>query len=95
MHVAACFRFASPLDFQEQEEEQEEEHAKRVPDGHGRSFGSWPWQKLFDATCRGWVIWSNLGGTCIVCIIYRIQTPYTFPAPYNLHLVPLSCTVSG
>ena len=19
--------------------------AKRVPDGHGRSFGSWPWQK--------------------------------------------------
>ena len=43
MHVAACFRFVSPIDFQQQEEE--EEHAKRVPDGHGRSFGSWPWQK--------------------------------------------------
>ena len=42
MHVAACFRLVSPLDFQEQEQE----HAKRVPDGHGRSFGSWPWQKL-------------------------------------------------
>ena len=39
MHVAACFRLVSPLDFQKQE------HAKRVPDGHGRSFGSWPWQK--------------------------------------------------
>ena len=23
----------------------QEEDAKRVPDGHGRSFGSWPWQK--------------------------------------------------
>ena len=21
---------------------------KRVPDGHGRSFGSWPWQKQLD-----------------------------------------------
>ena len=30
---------------QEQEQEQQQEDAKRVPDGHGRSFGSWPWQK--------------------------------------------------
>ena len=22
-----------------------QQDAKRVPDGHGRSFGSWPWQK--------------------------------------------------
>ena len=44
MHVAACFRLVSPLKLQEEEEE-EEEDAKRVPDGHGRSFGSWPWQK--------------------------------------------------
>ena len=27
------------------QEQQEQQHAKRVPDGHGRSFGSWPWQK--------------------------------------------------
>ena len=27
-------------------QEEQEEDAKRVPDGHGRSFGSWPWQKL-------------------------------------------------
>ena len=40
MHVAACFRLVSPLDFH-----QEEEDAKKVSDGHGRSFGSWPWQK--------------------------------------------------
>ena len=26
--------------------QQEEEDAKRVPVGHARSFGSWPWQKL-------------------------------------------------
>ena len=26
-------------------QEEEEEDAKRVPDGHGRSFGSGPWQK--------------------------------------------------
>ena len=26
-------------------QQEEEHHAKRVPDGHGRSFGSWPWQK--------------------------------------------------
>ena len=25
--------------------QQEEQHAKRVSDGHGRSFGSWPGQK--------------------------------------------------
>ena len=40
MHVAACFRLVSPLDFQE-----EQQDAKRVPDGHGRSFESWPLQK--------------------------------------------------
>ena len=26
-------------------QQEEQQHAKRVPDGHGRSFGSWPWQK--------------------------------------------------
>ena len=26
--------------------QQEEQDAKRVPDGHGQSFGSWPWQKV-------------------------------------------------
>ena len=41
MHVAACFRLVSLLDYQQQEKED----AKRVPDGHGRSFGSVPWQK--------------------------------------------------
>ena len=45
MHVAACFRLVSPLDFQEKEQEQEQD-AKWVPDGHGRSFGSRPWQKV-------------------------------------------------
>ena len=44
MQVAACFRLVSPLDSQEQEQE-EQEDAKRVPDCHDRSFGSWPWQK--------------------------------------------------
>ena len=39
MHVAACFRLVSQMDLQQQEK------AKRVPDGHGRSFGSRPWQK--------------------------------------------------
>ena len=43
MHVAACVRLVSPLDFQQEQQQQ----AKRVPDGHGRSFGSWPWQKKF------------------------------------------------
>ena len=28
-----------------QQEEEQQEDAKRVPDGHGRSFGSGPWQK--------------------------------------------------
>ena len=41
MHVAACFCLVSLLKFQEEEEED----AKRGPDGHGRSFGSRPWQK--------------------------------------------------
>ena len=40
-HVAACFHLVSPLEIQQQEQQQKE----RVPDGHGRSFGSWPWQK--------------------------------------------------
>ena len=40
VHVAACFCLMSPLHFQ-----QEQQQAKRVPDGHGRSFGLWPWQK--------------------------------------------------
>ena len=39
------FAFCHRLIHQE-EEEQKEQHAKRVPDGYGRSFGSWPWQKL-------------------------------------------------
>ena len=30
---------------QQQQEEQQQEDAKRLPDGHGRSFGSGPWQK--------------------------------------------------
>ena len=30
---------------QQQQEQQEQEDAKRVPDGHGRSFESGPWQK--------------------------------------------------
>ena len=39
----ACGSLFSPrvtLEIQEQEEEK-----KRVTDGHGRSFGYWPWQK--------------------------------------------------
>ena len=39
-HMAACFCLVSPLDSEEQPPE-------RVRDGHGRSFGSWPWQKGF------------------------------------------------
>ena len=35
--MAACFRLVSPLKIPQEE--------KRVSDGHGRSFGSWPWQK--------------------------------------------------
>ena len=35
------------LAFQEQEQEEgEQEYVKRVPDGHGLSFGSSLWQKL-------------------------------------------------
>jgi hypothetical protein len=30
---------------QQEQQEQQEQDAKRVPDGHGRSFGSGPWQK--------------------------------------------------
>jgi hypothetical protein len=30
---------------QEEEQQEEQEDAKRVADGHGRSFGSGPWQK--------------------------------------------------
>ena len=30
---------------QQEEQQEEQEDAKRVPDGHGRSFGSGPWQK--------------------------------------------------
>ena len=25
----------------------QQQQAKRVPDGHGLSYGSWPWQKYF------------------------------------------------
>ena len=39
----SLFSLSVTLDLQE--EEQVEEDAKRVPDGHGRSFGSRPWQK--------------------------------------------------
>ena len=39
MYVAACFCLVSPHD------SQQEEHAKRVPNGHGQSLGSWPWQQ--------------------------------------------------
>ena len=38
-HVLACFRLMSPLDIPIQEQQ-----ANRVPDDHGRFFGSWPWQ---------------------------------------------------
>ena len=42
MHVASCFFLKSLLDFQEQEQQ----HPKKVPVGHGPSFGldhdSWP-----------------------------------------------------
>jgi hypothetical protein len=37
--------FASRHRLIHQQQEEQEEDAKRVPDGHGRSFGSWPWQK--------------------------------------------------
>ena len=37
--MAAGFRLVSPLD------SQQKEHAKRVSDGIGQSFGSWPWHK--------------------------------------------------
>ena len=44
--MAACFSLVSPLDFKEQEhKEEQEQDAKRVPDGHGQSFGSRPRQK--------------------------------------------------
>ena len=39
VHVAACFRLVSGLKREQQQEK------KRVTDGYGRSFGSWPWQK--------------------------------------------------
>ena len=45
MHVPACFRLVSPLDFQEEVQEEKQEDAIRLPDGHGQSFGSWPWKK--------------------------------------------------
>ena len=38
--VVACFCLVSPHDSQQQEKQ-----AKMVPDGHGRSYGSGPWQK--------------------------------------------------
>ena len=44
MHVAACFCLVPPLEIQQEQEQQEQQ--ERVPDGHGRSFKSWPWQKL-------------------------------------------------
>ena len=37
--------FASGHRLIHQEEEQQQEDAERVPDGHDRSFGSWPLQK--------------------------------------------------
>ena len=37
---------------QQQVEQQEEQNAKRVPDGHGRSFGSGPWQKYSPSVRR-------------------------------------------
>ena len=41
------FRLASLLDSQEQQEqEQQPQQSERVRDGHGQSFGSWPWQKV-------------------------------------------------
>ena len=40
MIVTACFRLVLSLEIQQQQEQEE-----RVPDGHGRSFGSLPWQK--------------------------------------------------
>ena len=38
--------FASRHRLIPQQQQEEQEHDKRVPDGHGRSLGSWPWQKL-------------------------------------------------
>ena len=32
------------------QQEEQQQHAKRVPDGHCRSFGSWPWQKKVAST---------------------------------------------
>ena len=43
VHVAACFCLVSPLKIQEQQQEQQQQ--EMVPYGHGRSFGSLPWQK--------------------------------------------------
>ena len=43
MHLAACLRLVSPLEIQQQQEQQQQH--EKVPDGHGRSFGTWPWQK--------------------------------------------------
>ena len=37
----------------QQEEEEEQEDAKRVSDGHGRSFRSGPWQKDQSVFTRG------------------------------------------
>ena len=45
VYVVACFRLMSPLDIPIQYNNIQEQQAKRVPDGHGRSYGSWPWQE--------------------------------------------------
>ena len=42
VYVEACFALCHRLISQEQQQQQK---AKRVPDGHGQSYESWPWQK--------------------------------------------------
>ena len=58
--------------------QQQEEHAKRVPDGHGWSFGSWPWQKnMATVVTVVWhfaTVWSSSNtlraNTTILIIVY-------------------------
>ena len=39
---ASCHRLIS-----QQDKTRQQQQAKRVPDGHGGSYGSWPWQKPY------------------------------------------------
>ena len=87
MHVEACFR-VSLLDFQE---EQQEQQAKRVADGHGRSFGPRPWQQQF-LFCQLFLryIFTCITRTKFQCILTPLH--YTTLHPHTVHYA-LHCIV--